>query len=127
MFAQALGLPQTSQSVADISTDGTKLMQNESKGGKKSPINSDVLCIAEDSISFVDQSVHLVESVGKSSERRGRRENHKSLDPSEFEVVVQEDLQKGGGRGHKLENRLRSKNHFFQEDHETGELFLSAS
>lgn len=128
MFAQALGLPHTSQSVADSSTDGVKLVQNESKGGKKSLINCHVLCIAEDSSStFVDQSVHLIESVGKSSEKRGRREKNKSLDPSKLEVVLQEDLRKGGGRGQKLENHLRSKNHLFQEDHETGELFLTGN
>lgn len=124
MFAQALGLAQTSQSVGDSATDGLKLMQNESKGGKKPLINSNSLCIAEDSISFVDQPVPLIESVSKS---RGRREKHKILDPSKHEVVLQEDLRKGGCRGQKLENPLRSKNHLFQEDRETGELFLTCN
>ncbi|KAG0581443.1 hypothetical protein KC19_4G252200 [Ceratodon purpureus] len=128
MFAQALGLPITSQSVvADSATDSMKPMPNESKGGKESLINSNnVLCIAEDSISFVDPSVHLVGSVSKSSEERGCREKSKCLDRSKLEVVLQEVLRKGGGRGNKLENHLRSKNHVFQEDQETGELFLTS-
>lgn len=127
MFAQALGLPHASQPVvADSATGGIKPMQNESKGGKESLINSNVLCIAEDSITFLDRSVYLRGSVSTSSEKRGYREKTKSLDRSKIEVVLQGDLRKGGG-GQKLENHLRSKNHFFQEDQETGELFLTSN
>jgi len=127
MFAQALGLPHTSQLVADSSTDGMKLIQNESKGGKKSLTNPNVMSIAEDSITLVHQSI-VVESASKTSEKRGRREKHRSLDPSKLEVFLQEDLRKGNGRGHQLEKtHLRSKKHLFQEDHETGELFLTCN
>ena len=130
MFAQALGLPHTSQSVvADSSTDSMKPTLNESKGGKESLINSNVLCIAEDRNTFVDRSVHLTGSVSKSSNERGYEGKSKSSDRSEVEVILQEDLQNGGGggRGHKLENHLRSKTHFFQEDQETGEFFLASN
>ena len=126
MFAQALGLPHTSQSVvADNAANRMQLMQNESKEAKES-LNSNVLCIAEDKITFVDRSVHLIASGSKSSGKRVHREKTKSLDHSKCEVV-QEDMRKGDGRGHKLENFLRSKNHFCQEDQETGELFLTSN
>jgi hypothetical protein len=130
MFAQALGLPHTSQSVvADSSADGMKPMLTESKGGKESLINSNVLCIAEDRNTFMDRPVHFTGSVSKSSNERGYEAKSNSLDRSKVEVVLQEDLQKGGGggRGHKLENHLRSKNDFFQEDQETGEFFLASN
>ena len=113
MFAQALGLPQSSDS-------GAKPMRNRSKGGKEPPINSNNVS-ADDRISFLDLSVHLLTSRAL--------EGRKSLDRSKVEVVLQEDLRKGGSRkGHKLESsHLRSKNHVFQEDHETGELFLTSN
>jgi hypothetical protein len=113
MFAQALGLPPTSQTSAECATQPT---QNERKGGKK-PV--DVVCIAEDTVTFVDQSVPM---ISKAAERRVRRpEQNGGLGSSKPEVV---DLRKGGGRGHKLEKQPKSRNHLFQEDDETGELFL---
>lgn len=136
MFAQALGLPPTSQTSAECATvDGMKPTQNERKGGKKSV---DVVCNAEDSVTFVDQSVPMIGSVSKAAERRVRRpKNNGGLGTNKPEVVDLRKggdlgsnkpgvvgLRKGGGRGHKLEKQLKSRNHLFQEDDETGELFL---
>jgi len=130
IFAQALGLPQTvpcPQSVDDSRGNHNSTMaQLDSAGGKTiSSVNlNNVQYFSEESTSNVDWLTRPVESTTGSFNRRRSTGSIQVIDHSKLEVVLQEEVRKGGGKGHKVENRRRLKKQVFQEDHETGELFL---
>ncbi|XP_024382314.1 uncharacterized protein [Physcomitrium patens] len=126
MFAQALGLPHNSPQpvVADCFADGMALVETDSGGGNESLINHNVLYIAEESVTSVNQSAHLVGSARKASDKRERKEKSK-LEPSKPDVLKED--QRKGGKGHKFEKHLRLKTRLIQEDQETGEVFLTHS
>lgn len=133
IFAQALGLPQTvpcPQTVDESRGNHNSTMaQLDSAGGKTiSSANLDnVQYFSEESTSNVDWLTRPVESTTGSFNRRRSTGSIQIVDHSKLEVVFQDEVRKGGGKGHKVENRRRLKKQVFQEDHETGELFLISS
>lgn len=102
------------------------MAQLDSAGGKtiSSANLNNVQYFSEESTSNVDWLTRPVESTTGSFNRRRSTGSDQVIDHSKLEVVLQEEVRKGGGKGHKVENRRRLKKQVFQEDHETGELFL---
>lgn len=101
------------------------MAQLDSAGGKTiSSVNlNNMQCFSEEGTSTVDWLTRPVESTTGSFNRRSTG-SVQVKDHSKLNVVLQEEVRKGGGKGHKVENCRRLKKQVFQEDHETGELFL---